>query len=214
MAKYINTDTLEYPLTEKYIRDFFPTTSLSVLTPFVPPKPFAEVIEVDRPIFDPTAQSLSEGVPTQTDGVWSQTWVLSTLDKQSADGALAAKRAEFIQQIDSDVDAIYGQVVGNRAEEYRLAEDQATAFIAANYTGTVPSSVKSWADAKGWTAEMAANDIAQTAAQWRYAQALIRSNRLQRKEQLRTAIDFNAVNTVMAFWNGFLGAVKGQLGVS
>jgi hypothetical protein len=120
--------------------------------------------------------------------------------------------AALIKQIDADVDAINLAVIGSRAQEYELAERHGLAYKDAGYTGTVPSSVSSWATAKGWTATQAADDIIATASQWRTAQAAIRAQRLLRKEQVRAATDSAGITAAMAAWAGFVVAIRGQLG--
>jgi hypothetical protein len=122
-----------------------------------------------------------------------------------------AKSAALIQ-IDADTDAINIAVIGSRAQEYELAERHGLAYKDAGYTGTVPSSVSSWATAKGWTATQAADDIIATASQWRTAQAAIRAQRLLRKEQVRAATDAAGIMAAMAAWAGFVAAIRGQLG--
>lgn len=129
---------------------------------------------------------------------------------------LGTARADALKQIDTEVDALIGAVIGNRASEYERAEAEATSYTASGYTGPVPSCVQSWADAKvaqGWTAQMAADDILATANAWRPAQDAIRAQRLLRKEQARAAVDAAAVDAVLAQWAGFLVAIRGQLGV-
>ena len=127
---------------------------------------------------------------------------------------LAAARTAAILKIDADADKIYGDVVGNKGEEYRSAEADAKAFIAANYTGAAGGGVTSWATAKGWTTTQAANDIITQATAWRNAQAAIRANRLARKEVVKVAVDLAAVNAVVAQWAGFAAAIRGQLGIA
>lgn len=127
--------------------------------------------------------------------------------------SVASQSVMFIRQIDADTDSLYAAVIGNRAAEYTAAEAEATAYADAGYTGTVPASVASWATAKGWTAQQAADDINATAAAWRTAQAAIRAARLLRKEQARTAADLAALATTRAQWAGFVAAIREQLGV-
>lgn len=119
-----------------------------------------------------------------------------------------------MQKIDADTDALYAAVIGNRAAEYTVAEAEATAFADGGYTADpAPASVASWATAKGWTAQAAADDIIATASAWRTAQAAIRANRLLRKEQARTAADLAALATTRAQWAGFVAAIREKLGV-
>jgi hypothetical protein len=127
---------------------------------------------------------------------------------------LQAKKDRLILKIDTDVDLIISAVVGKREIEYLKAEEHALAYIAANYTGTVPAFVQDWADAKNETATWAADNIAATAAAWRAAQASLRSNRLAKKEAARTAADIAALATVETAWNTFITAIKQQLGIS
>lgn len=121
--------------------------------------------------------------------------------------------AELLKKIDSDVDSIYGSVLGNRSNEYAQANADAQFFKSAGYAGTVPGSVQSWATAKSWTATQAADDILTTAAQWVGAQSAIRAARLLRKEQVRNAPDAATINTTMAAWAGFVAYIRGQLGI-
>lgn len=129
-------------------------------------------------------------------------------------------RPIFIQQkgalanvIDADVDAIYAALLGNREAEYALAEKEATAYRDAGYSGAAPVSVQAWATAKAQTATWATDDILAAAAGWRYAQGLIRSNRLALKEAARNAADSTALAVVQAQWAGFLAAIRQQLGL-
>lgn len=127
--------------------------------------------------------------------------------------SLATLQAASIKQIDTDTDAIYGDVLGKRTEEYVLAATEAQAYKDAGCSGAAPSSVQSWATAKTWTATQATDDILATAAAWRGAQIAIRSARLARKEQVRTAIDSAGITTAMTAWAGFVAYMRGQLGI-
>lgn len=121
------------------------------------------------------------------------------------------KRAKLIDKIDTDIDAIITNVIGRRETEYLEAEKQAAAYIAANYTGAVPAFVQDWATVKNQTPTWAANSIAETAAGWRSAQAMMRASRLQHKEDARNAADIAALNGVAVSWAGFVAAIKSQL---
>jgi len=132
-------------------------------------------------------------------------------ERQAEAPTLASRVAATLTRIDSDVDTLYAAVIGNRAEEYRVAEAEAIAFKGAGYTGAVPASVASWASAKGWTATAACDDILATASAWRTAQSAIRAARLLRKEQARNAATAQELNTVTASWEGFVAAIRSQL---
>lgn len=71
--------------------------------------------------------------------------------------------------------------------EYQQAESEAAAFKAGGYQGNAPSSVASWAAAKGWTAHQAADDILGAAVLLRGKLMQIRSVRLAGKEAVRSA---------------------------
>ena len=116
-----------------------------------------------------------------------------------------------LASIDADTDAIYQAAIGNRGPEYTEAEAAANAYKDAGYTGDVPSAVQSWATAKNWTAQQAADDILAAAAQLNTAKLAIRAERLLRKEQVRAAADASAVEAVMVQWAGFVTAIRKQL---
>lgn len=140
-------------------------------------------------------------------------WARTAEGAAAHQALLAAAIAATVQKIDADTDALYAAVTGNRATEYVDAEAGAVAFAAANYQGSVPDGVSSWANAKGWSAQQAADDIIATASAWRTAQAAIRAARLLRKERARTAADLAALATTRAQWAGFVAAIREQLGV-
>ena len=142
--------------------------------------------------------------------------ILRLADYRVVDGVVAIPSltsAEALLKIDSDTDAIYGAVLGNRAQEYTLAESDAAAYKTTAYTGTVPASVQCWATAKGWTAKQAADDILATALAWRNAQAAIRAQRLTSKEAVRVATNTAGVTTALTSWAGFVAVILGQLGI-
>ncbi len=120
-------------------------------------------------------------------------------------------RAALTADIDRRADALRLAIVGDpvRVEEYRLARDEATAYIAANYTGTVPPTVQAWATAKNWTAKQAADDIAATAQAWESALYAIRSIRLIGKEAVRGAATDAAAQTAYATTLAQLAAIGG-----
>lgn len=82
--------------------------------------------------------------------------------------------------------------------EYYLAERQAREYKAAGYSGAVPGSVQSWADASGMTAQAAADDIIATADQWYGVLEVIRSARLAGKAAVDAAADHAAVDAAAA----------------
>lgn len=127
--------------------------------------------------------------------------------------SLAVIQSGAIRQIDADVDAIYGAVIGNRQAEYDLAESDANAYKSAGYSGAVPASVQAWATAKKQTAKWAADDILATSANWRAAQADIRANRLVRKEDVRNAGNPAGVATALSTWSAYVAQARSALGI-
>ena len=59
-------------------------------------------------------------------------------------------KTRLLLKIDADTDAIYGAVIGERANEYNDAAAQALAFKNLLYLGLAGNKVNSWATAKGW----------------------------------------------------------------
>jgi hypothetical protein len=170
------------------------------------------LIETEPPAIDPITQTVMRDGGELVGGQWQYKWRVDSLPAAQIAANTTARKAGALAGIDADTDAIYGAVLGNRAEEYTLAANEAQAFKTAGYTGTVPASVQSWATAKSWTATQAADDILLTAAQWVGAQSAIRAQRLLRKEQVRAATDAAGITAAMAAWAGFVAAIRGQLG--
>lgn len=105
--------------------------------------------------------------------------------KDSIDLAAGKARDAFVSP---------GQYV---AEEYRLAKQDADAWVAAGKpSDAVPDSIAVWAQARGWTPEQAAQDILDTEAAWMSALSAIRQARLLGKAAVDAApddADFDAV---------------------
>lgn len=106
-----------------------------------------------------------------------------------ADLSMEDTRATLLDRIDAAADAARLAVAGDplRAAEYQVAEAEAKAYRAAGYAGTVPQSIKSWAEAKQWTAKRAAEDILAEALAWNGALYALRDARLKAKEAVRNA---------------------------
>lgn len=136
-----------------------------------------------------------------------KTWLALGNTPEAADIVIIPK-SELLKKIDSDVDKIYADAVGNRTTEYQTAESEATAYKAALYTGAVPSCVASWATASGLSNQAAADNILAQATAWRGAVSAIRAQRLSAK----AAVNANST-TAMAAWAGFVSVIRGQLGL-
>ncbi len=87
---FINTTTLEYPLSERDIRQRHPSTLFPV--PFFAPDGFAPVFASPMPAFDQDTQYIAEAAPVrrEADGKWFQSWAVHDLppvDDQEAEEA-------------------------------------------------------------------------------------------------------------------------------
>lgn len=114
-----------------------------------------------------------------------------------------------LAQIDAQCDAARLRVVGDpvRVKEYERTQVQAEAYKAQGYPADVPTTVKSWQDAKwreGWTAQQACDDILAAAAQWLAALDAIRDLRLKAKEDVRAASSRAAIDTALATFTATL----------
>lgn len=89
---YINTETLEYPISEFEIRNRFPNISFSANN-FEPPDPYVSVKEVEPPSNLTRIQRTILGVPKLVKGEWIQTWEVVEISKEEQD-------ASFIIAID------------------------------------------------------------------------------------------------------------------
>lgn len=216
MTNYIELAT-SLVKSESQIRNEHPQTSYPAL---FRADGYALVFPAPQPTYDPITQSVREIAPVLNAlGQYAQAWEIVELyqlpaDKSAAIAAhLAALKAAFIKQVDADADAVIKAVMGERATEYLLAEQEATAFKVAGYTGAVPGSVSSEATAKGITATVACDIILATAAGWRTAQAALRAQRLLAKAAASSANTAADLDIVKAQWTAFLSTLKGQLGL-
>lgn len=98
---------------------------------------------------------------------------------------------ELCRRIDTVADAARLAIAGDplRVVEYERAATEAQAYKDAGYTGTAPPAVKSWADAKNWDGQRAADNILIEAAVWNQALYGIRDMRLKGKEAVRNTAD-------------------------
>lgn len=107
-------------------------------------------------------------------------------------------KARLVLAIDAAADAARLAVAGDplRAAEYQVAEADAKGYQAAGYSGVVPLSVKSWAEAKQWPAKQAADNILAESAAWNAALYTIRDARLKAKEGVRNALTAGDATTI------------------
>ncbi|MDD2059064.1 hypothetical protein N5D52_20725 [Pseudomonas sp. GD03860] len=102
---------------------------------------------------------------------------------------LAAALVVAAQQIDEAADAARVVVLGDplRALEYECAASEAKNFAAVSYSGEMPPSVKSWAEAAGLEPQAATDSIIAKADAWSAALYSIRDARLKGKHAVARA---------------------------
>ena len=215
LIKIENNVPVGYPLVEENFKQLFPAEvfPLVLTNEIVGPFGYAmyDFSQIPEVRWD---QKLIESTPISDQyGIWRQTWVVEELPSDELGARIAAAALENVRRIDSDVDSIYGAVIGNRGLEYQQAEADAQSFAKEGYAGAAPSSVAVWATVKGWTEKQAADDILTEATQWRAAQAAIRAQRLQSKGHVRVASTVSAMNAAMDAWKQFTVAIRAQLDV-
>ncbi|SDP46059.1 hypothetical protein SAMN04488595_109200 [Ralstonia sp. 25mfcol4.1] len=112
--------------------------------------------------------------------------------------SLGQVRVLLCASIDAAADAARLAVAGDplRAAEYQIAEAEAKAYRAAGYVGECPLSVKSWAEAKGWSSKQAADNIIAEANAWNAALYAIRDARLKAKEGVRNALTADSATAI------------------
>ena len=164
------------------------------------------------PAFDPVTQTRTEIDPVLLDGEWVQQWAVTDLPTATREANHAAEIAALTKQIDDDTDALIFSVIGNRLGEYERAEREANAYKNAGYpVAPVPGGVKSWADAKEWTAQEACDDILAAATRWRQAQSVLRTQRLRAKQRALRATNTGQIDTVRATWAAALAGLRSAL---
>jgi hypothetical protein len=133
--------------------------------------------------------------------------------RRAATADVTLLRAALVTKIDADTDAIYAAAVGNRMPEYDRAASDAQAYKEAGYTGTVPTSVQTWASAKGWTTRQAADDVLRASSQLSAARDAIRTQRLNLKETAKQTTNVPALKNIEIAWDSFVINIRTQLGV-
>ena len=203
----------QYPYLLEYLYQEFPNTAFarSIDSETLAAYGVYPVTLTSPPEINPLAEKCSEGTPQLISGIWVQTWHVEPLDPEKIMALLAERRMTLLLRIDTDANQIYSDVMGTRATEYIEADNQAQAYKDAGYTGEVGEMVAAWAVAKEQTAQWAADDILEKAAQWRQAQAVIRTQRLIHKQQAKAAMTHSALDDVTASWVVFIDTIRTEL---
>ncbi len=150
----------------------------------------AEITDIDPAgRFHPSLQ----WQPVDQTGGCGPGWVWDGLTF-SAPPLLLPTTDELCTRIDTAADTARARVAGDplRAVEYDRARIAAEQFAAVDYQGEVPPMVAAWA-INGRTAQEAADDILQEAAQYTAALIALRETRLAAKEQVRALMDAGEV---------------------
>lgn len=95
---YINTVTLQYPVSEIEIRSLHPNTSFPI--PFSPPEEYALVFPIPQPTFNQVTEFVREIIPQQVEsGNWEQRWEVVNLDPDIAAANQLAEQARIKNEI-------------------------------------------------------------------------------------------------------------------
>lgn len=117
----------------------------------------------------------------------------------------------------ADIDAIVRAAVGERAKEYERREAAARAYVAAGYTGDVPDRVAVWAQynptMQQQTPKWAADNIIGRADALLAAQDAMGDQRFVSQYAMRAASTLAELDAAVAGWNGFITALRAQLGL-
>ncbi len=199
--------------THSDIRQHCPTSFPAVITDeMLTAQGYKPVI--DTPPTITATQTAVRGEPEKdVHGDWRFTYTITNLPVEEVASRLSLAKSAFYVKVEADVNAIIYAVVGEKGREYSDAFADALAFETAGFTGTPPESVAEWAAIKGQTDEWAAKNVLATGRKWMDAQKLIRRTRLQRKEDALQAVDFTALEAVKVQWDGFVAALRVQLGI-
>ena len=101
---YINTETNQYPISEREIKEMFPQVTFP--SPFTPPDHFKVVFASPVPEHNAVIQVAREGEPVLTDkGHYEQTWVITDkfTDYRDENGVLHTKEEQEADAIAQDL---------------------------------------------------------------------------------------------------------------
>jgi len=121
--------------------------------------------------------------------------------------------ASAIAKTYADTDAIYASAVGNRSDEYKLAETDALAFKATGYAGTCPITVSSWKPSSTLTNQQKADTIIAQSVALRGAITAMRTQRFASQDAMSNATTQAQLNAAVATWDAFIAATRTSLGL-
>lgn len=126
---------------------------------------------------------------------------------------LAILSGAAIAKTYSDIDEIYAAAVGNRGDEYKLAEADALAFKAAGYAGVCPASISSWKPSSTLTNQQKADTVIAQAIGLRSAISAMRVQRFASQDAMMAAITQAQLDAAVATWGAFILATRTSLGL-
>lgn len=100
---YINTQTLQYPVSEADIRAEYPNTSFPV--PFVPPEHYEPVLEGPTPAYDQITHYHVEVQPEKAGGVWMRRYEVREIDPEIVAERIASHRHGMLAAVNAACDA-------------------------------------------------------------------------------------------------------------
>lgn len=148
------------------------------------------------------------GLCTYSEGVWGKTVEATEIATRDLD----TYTRHALMVVDELSDVLVNAVIGRRDTEYLMAEKQAQEFVDAGYKGDTFPYVDSWAQAKQSDQKWAADNIIETAANWRAVQSDMRAKRLKAKEDIRNAASVDIVDQIINQWRKYIAIITKQLG--
>ena len=101
---YIQTFTLQYPVSQQQIQANYPNTSFP--TPFVPPAEYSYVFPTPVPSYDVITEGYRELPPVFIDPNWTQVWEVYGLTQEQIDANIAAKQVSDLAMVRSQCQAL------------------------------------------------------------------------------------------------------------
>jgi hypothetical protein len=128
---------------------------------------------------------------------------------------LADLQAASLVQLDDAAEVLRGKFItanSGQVATYLLKQNQAAAFKAANYTGTVPGLVQAEADATDKAAKDACDDILAQYDLWCNLAAAIETARRTAKVAVSAATTVDAVNSAVSTAQAAFAQIEAQAG--
>lgn len=128
-----------------------------------------------------------------------------TLEHNNLLRILNISKSVLISKLEKDTNEFIKTLIGEKSNEYEIAEKEAIAYKEAGYPeNNVPLSIKSDAIANGHSNTVACDLILTMANNWRTTQSSLRANRLLAKANAKKALTIDELNSIVSTWNEFL----------